>query len=222
MPTRRPDRSAATRAPHPGAPASRHRAMARQPYSSRRLRMRSRRHEPRHTAPRSTSPWNSGCHSGSTLKTNSRSPIVRNMSAPKIAPIALPDPPNRDTPPSTTAAIEYSVYVLPPAADASPEYVTNVTNNPAIDARRPDSVYATSLARRIGTPDMYAATSAEPTAYTARPTTERRNGHHTIATTAVSNTRLEGTMPAMRPVTASASVLSTSPPGTGRRASAMP
>ena len=46
---------------------------------------------------------------------------MRNMSAPKIAPIALPEPPNSDTPPSTTAAIEYSVYVLPLAADASPE-----------------------------------------------------------------------------------------------------
>ena len=33
----------------------------------------------------------------------------------------LPEPPKSDTPPSTTAAIEYSVYVLPLAADASPE-----------------------------------------------------------------------------------------------------
>ena len=35
--------------------------------------------------------------------------MVRNISAPKIAPTALPEPPNSDTPPSTTAAIEYSV-----------------------------------------------------------------------------------------------------------------
>ena len=39
----------------------------------------------------STTPWNSGCHSGSRSKTNSRSPMVRNINAPKIAPIALPD-----------------------------------------------------------------------------------------------------------------------------------
>ena len=57
----------------------------------------------------STTPWNSGCHNGSTLKTNSRSPMARNASAPKIAPTALPRPPNSDTPPSTTAAMEYSV-----------------------------------------------------------------------------------------------------------------
>ena len=54
--------------------------------------------------------------------------------------MALPDPPKRETPPSTTAAIEYSVYVLPLAADASPVYVMNVTNNPAMAASRPDSV----------------------------------------------------------------------------------
>ena len=35
--------------------------------------------------------------------------MVRKASAPKIAPIALPVPPNSDTPPSTTAAIENSV-----------------------------------------------------------------------------------------------------------------
>ena len=35
--------------------------------------------------------------------------MVRKASAPKIAPMALPVPPNSDTPPSTTAAIEYSV-----------------------------------------------------------------------------------------------------------------
>src|SRR5450631_2837469 len=50
-----------------------------------------------------------GGQSGSRLKTKSRSPMVRNISAPKIAPIALPEPPNSETPPSTTAAIEYSV-----------------------------------------------------------------------------------------------------------------
>ena len=32
--------------------------------------------------------------------------MVRNISAPKIAPMALPEPPKSDTPPSTTAAIE--------------------------------------------------------------------------------------------------------------------
>ena len=32
--------------------------------------------------------------------------MVRNINAPKIAPIALPDPPNKETPPSTTAAME--------------------------------------------------------------------------------------------------------------------
>ena len=41
-------------------------------------------------------PWNSGCHSGSRSKTNSRSPIVRNAKAPKIEPIALPAPPASD------------------------------------------------------------------------------------------------------------------------------
>ena len=61
------------------------------------------------TASSSTTPWNSGCHSGSMSKTKSRSPMVRKASAPKIAPMALPLPPNSDTPPSTTAAIEYSV-----------------------------------------------------------------------------------------------------------------
>ena len=35
--------------------------------------------------------------------------MVRNIKAPKIAPIALPEPPNSETPPSTTAAIEKSV-----------------------------------------------------------------------------------------------------------------
>src|SRR6185436_6816690 len=102
--------------------------------------MRSSRTDPRQTAATSTIPWNSGCHKGSTLNTKRRSPIVRNISAPKIAPIALPEPPNSDTPPNTTAAIEYSVYVLPLAADASPEYVTQVRNNPAIDASNPESV----------------------------------------------------------------------------------
>src|ERR1700752_1266131 len=97
-------------------------------------------------------PWKRGCHNGSTLNTNSRSPIERNISAPKIAPIALPDPPNSDTPPRTNGAIAYSVYVLPLAADASPEYVTQVRNSPATAASNPDSVYATSFARRIGTP----------------------------------------------------------------------
>ena len=32
------------------------------------------------------------------------------------------------------------VYVLPFAADASPVYVMNVRQRPALDARRPDSV----------------------------------------------------------------------------------
>ena len=35
--------------------------------------------------------------------------MARKASAPKIAPTALPRPPNSETPPSTTAAIELSV-----------------------------------------------------------------------------------------------------------------
>ena len=97
----------ATRRPRHGRHVERRRAPS--SIQSSRLRTRSSRSAPRHTAAISTMPWNSGCHSGSTLNTNSRSPIVRNISAPKIAPIALPEPPNSDTPPSTTAAIEYSV-----------------------------------------------------------------------------------------------------------------
>ena len=42
-------------------------------------------------------------------KTKSRSPTVRRTKAPKIEPMALPDPPNSDVPPITTAAIELSV-----------------------------------------------------------------------------------------------------------------
>ena len=55
-----------------------------------RLRTRNRRDAPRLTASSSTTPWNSGCHSGSKSNTNSRSPIVRKASAPKMAPMALP------------------------------------------------------------------------------------------------------------------------------------
>src|SRR4029077_20955427 len=77
--------------------------------SSSRLRTWNTLAEPTQTAARSTRPWKSGCQSGSRLNTNRRSPIVRNFSAPNIAPIALPEPPNNDTPPSTTAASENSV-----------------------------------------------------------------------------------------------------------------
>src|SRR4029077_8282762 len=67
--------------------------------SASRLRTWNTRAEPTQTAASSTRPWKSGCQSGSRLNTNRRSPIVRNISAPKIAPIALPEPPNSDTPP---------------------------------------------------------------------------------------------------------------------------
>jgi len=97
-----------------------------------------------------------------------------------------------------------------------------VTKSPAIDARRPDSVYATNLARRIGTPDMYAAISEDPTAYAARPITERLKGSHTIKTTRSNTTRLAGAPPGIWPVSASASAVLTSQPGTGLSASAAP
>ena len=61
--------------------------------SSSRFLTRKSRAAPSETAASRTTPWNSGCHSGSRLKTNKRSPMVRNISAPKIAPIALPEPP---------------------------------------------------------------------------------------------------------------------------------
>ena len=67
------------------------------------------RSEPRLTANSSTTPTNSGCSTGFMSNTNSRSPTVRITNAPKIEPMALPEPPNSDVPPITTAAIELSV-----------------------------------------------------------------------------------------------------------------
>ena len=69
---------------------------------------------------------------------------------------------------------------------------------------------------------MYAAISDEPTAYAARPVAECRNGIHTTKTTKSSRTRLAGTPPGSWPVNASPSDALTSPPGTGRNASAAP
>ena len=69
-----------------------HRRVAHWNHSSR-LRTLNSPNAPRLTANSSTTPWKSGCHSGSKSKTKSRSPMVRKASAPKIAPMALPLPP---------------------------------------------------------------------------------------------------------------------------------
>src|SRR5690606_23292628 len=79
------------------------------PNHSSRFLTRNSANAPRLTATSRTTPWKSGCHSGSKTKTKSRSPMVRKAKAPKMAPMALPRPPNSDTPPSTTAAIENNV-----------------------------------------------------------------------------------------------------------------
>ena len=63
---------------------------------SRRLRTRISPKAPMLTASSSTTPWKSGCQSGSKSKTKSRSPMVRKASAPKMAPMALPRPPKSD------------------------------------------------------------------------------------------------------------------------------
>ena len=53
-------------------------------------------------------PLNSACQSGSKSKTKSR-PLTEEGERAKDRADALPLPPNKDTPPITTAAIELSV-----------------------------------------------------------------------------------------------------------------
>lgn len=88
--------------------------------------------------------------------------ITESSRLPQIAPRIVPLPPRKPTPPSTAAAIEFSVKGVP--MTGSPEPVCAATKRPVRAARRPDRAKAATFTRSTGTPERKAPTGLSPAA----------------------------------------------------------
>src|SRR4029079_470814 len=121
----------------------------------------------RPTATRITRPdtaWSQNCERRSRIRAF---PMNVRKSAPRAAPMTLPDPPKMFTPTTTTAATTWSVTPVADVALIVPKRIPHIT--PATPASRPAIENATNVTSPARMPRIAAPSGLLPVAYTDRP-----------------------------------------------------